>query len=365
MAHRTINFNAGPSGLPLPVLERAREELLDFAGTGMSVMEMSHRSKEYDAVHEEAIALVRELLGIPAGFKVLFLQGGASLQFDMVPMNFLHGDRVADYVVSGRWAETAWREAQKVSGAAARVAASTAGEGFRRIPRQDELALTAGAAYVHVTTNNTIFGTQCRHIPATGGVPLVADMSSDIMWRPFDVRPFGMIYAGAQKNLGPSGLALVIAREDFLAGARDGLPSMLSYRLHAEKNSLHNTPPTFSIYILRSVLAHYKALGGLAALQARNEEKGRVLYGAIDAHPGFYRGHVTEKADRSVMNATFNLPSAELDARFVAEAGKAGMVGLKGHRDLGGIRVSMYNAVTVDQVKTLVSFMEAFVAKNG
>ncbi|MBI5528071.1 MAG: 3-phosphoserine/phosphohydroxythreonine transaminase [Deltaproteobacteria bacterium] len=365
MGKRVLNFFAGPAGLPLPALERARDEILDFSGSGMSVMEISHRAKEYEAVHEEAIALVRELLAVPEGFKVLLLQGGASLQFAMVPLNFVHGGKTADYVVSGKWSQGAYKEANLAVGAAAKVAASTESEGFRRLPRVDEIRHTEGAAYAHVTSNNTVFGTQWRTFPGTAGVPLVADMSSDIMWRPIDVRPFGMIYAGAQKNLGPSGLVVAIVREDFLATARDDLPSMLRYKVHASKNSLHNTPPTFSIYILRNVLAHYKAMGGLAAMQVQNEEKGRLLYGCIDAHAGFYRGYVTEKADRSVMNATFHLPTPELDAAFVAETRKNGMVGLKGYRDVGGIRVSMYNAVRVEDVRTLVSFMEEFVRKHG
>jgi phosphoserine aminotransferase len=365
MGKRVMNFFAGPAGLPLPALTRARDELLDFSGSGMSVMEISHRSKEYEAVHDEAIALVRELFSVPEGFKVLLLQGGASLQFAMAPMNFLHGGKCADYVISGKWAQGAYKEAKLAAGDAARVAASTESEGFRRLPRAAEIKLTPGAAYVHVTSNNTVYGTQWRAFPDTAGVPLVADMSSDIMWRPLDVRPFGLIYAGAQKNLGPSGLVVVIMREDFLATAREDLPSMLRYKVHAAKNSLHNTPPTFSIYILRNVLAHYKAMGGLPAMQAQNEEKGRLLYGCIDAHAGFYRGYVSEKADRSLMNVTFSLPTPELDAAFVAEAKKNGMIGLKGYRDVGGIRVSMYNAVRVEDVVALVGFMEEFERKHG
>lgn len=363
---RVINFYAGPAGLPLPALERAQQELLDFAGSGMSVMEMSHRSKEYEAVHEEAIALVKELMGLPAGYKVLLLQGGAHLAFGMVPLNLLRGGRKGDFILTGNWAEKAYKEAKLVAGDNARVAASTKEEKFARLPKASELKVGADATYVHFTSNNTVEGTQWQEPPAGGGVPYVCDMSSDIMWRPFDVKPFGLIYAGAQKNLGPSGVTLVIISDELLAKCEaQDLPSYLRFKMHAEKNSLYNTPPTFGIYILRNVLAYNKQIGGLKALEAQNREKGALLYGCIDRHAGFYRGFVTEKADRSLMNVNFFLPSPELDDAFVKEAKKNGMVGLKGYRDIGGIRVSMYNAVTVPQIETLVSFMEEFVKKNG
>ena len=362
---RVINFYAGPAGLPLPALERAQKELLDFEGTGMSVMEISHRAKEYDAVHNEAIALVRELLGVPESYKILLLQGGGNLQFGMLPMNLLHGGRVADFIVTGNWAKKAYKEAQIVAKEAAKLAASTEQEKFTRLPSQDELKLTPGAAYVHFTSNNTIYGTQWLDFPKAGSVPLACDMSSDFLWRKFDVAPFGFVYAGAQKNLGPSGVTVVLIREDLLAQCREDLPSYLRYKIHADKNSLFNTPPCFGIYILRNVLAYNKSIGGLATIEKNNREKGRLLYGCIDAHPEFYRGTVKVKEHRSFMNVTFRLPSEELDAKFVAESKKAGMVGLKGYRDVGGIRVSMYNAVTVENVKTLVSFMEEFVRKNG
>ncbi len=365
MAHRVINFYAGPAGLPLPALERAGRELLDFEGTGMSVMEISHRSKEYDAVHNEAIALVRELLAVPDTYKVLFLQGGGNLQFAMLPMNILHSGRKADYIITGNWAKKAFKEAKIVSGDAVRAIASTEAEGFRRLPTPEEIKVDAGAAYVHLCSNNTIYGTQWKSFPSTGGVPLACDMSSDFMWRPFDVTPFGFIYAGAQKNLGPSGLVVALIREDFLEMCTDALPSMLQYRVHAEKNSLFNTPPCFSIYILRNVLAHNKAIGGLAAIERNNRTKGELLYGVIDRFPELYRGYVTVKEDRSFMNVDFNLPGEEMDAAFVAEAKKHGMVGLKGYRTLGGIRVSMYNAVSVEDISTLVSFMEDFAAKHA
>jgi len=363
--HRVINFYAGPAGLPRPALERAQKELLDFENTGMSVMEISHRAKEYDAVHEEAISLTKELLNLPSNYKVLLLQGGGNLQFAMLPLNILHGGRTADYIVSGTWAKKAYKEAKIVCGDAAKLAASTEEENFSRLPYQRELKLNPNAAYVHFTSNNTIYGTQYNDFPETGSVPLACDMSSDMMWRPFDVKRFGFIYAGAQKNLGPSGLVLAIIRDDFLAQCRDDIATMLRYKIHAEKNSLYNTPPCFSIYILRNVLAYNKSIGGLAAVEKNNQEKGRLLYGCIDRNKDFYRPIVKEPAHRSLMNIVFRLPTEDLDAKFVSEAKKQGMIGLKGYRDLGGVRVSTYNAVTVDNVKTLVAFMEEFVKNNG
>lgn len=365
MTHRVINFYAGPAALPLPALERAQAELLNFENTGMSVMEISHRAKEYDAVHEEAIALLKELLDVPANFKVLLLQGGGNLQFAMLPMNILHSGRKADYIITGQWAEKAYKEARIVAGDAVRIVASTKEEGFRRLPRPEEIHVNPDAAYVHFCSNNTIYGTQWKSFPPTGGLPLACDMSSDFLWRPFDVRPFGLIYAGAQKNLGPSGLVVVLIRDDFLAACSDTLPSMLQYKIHADKNSLYNTPPCFSIYILRNVLAYNKSIGGLAVIEQNNRRKGELLYGCIDRYPAFYRGYVTVKDDRSFMNVDFNLPNEEMDALFVAEAKKNGMVGLKGYRSLGGIRVSMYNAVTVAQIETLVAFMEDFAAQHA
>jgi phosphoserine aminotransferase len=366
MTNRVINFYAGPAGLPLPALQRAQEELLDFAGTGMSVMEISHRAKEYDAVHEEALSLTRELMGIPDNYKVILLQGGAHLAFGMIPLNLLRNGRQADYLVTGNWAEKAYKEAKLVGGEEnVRVAGSTKAEKFARLPKASEITYNPNAAFVHFTSNNTVEGTQWKDFPATDK-PLVCDMSSDIMWRPFDVSKFGLIYGGAQKNLGPSGVTLVIMSDEMLAQCQDkDLPSYLRYPIHAEKNSLYNTPPCFGIYILRNVLAHNKSIGGLKAIEATNRKKGEVLYGCIDRHPGFYKGFVTEKADRSLMNVDFFLPSEELTDMFVKEAKKAGMVGLKGYRDIGGIRVSTYNAVSLADVETLVAYMEAFVQKNG
>jgi len=365
MSHRVINFYAGPAALPLPALERAQAELLDFENTGMSVMEISHRAKEYDAVHNEAIALVKELLAVPDNFKILLLQGGGNLQFAMLPMNILHSGRKADYIITGQWAKKAYKEAKIVAGEAARVIASTEEEKFARLPRKDEIKVNPDAAYVHFCSNNTIFGTQWKSFPETGGIPLASDMSSDFMWRPFDVKPFGLIYAGAQKNLGPSGLVVAIIRDDFLAACSDKLPSMLQYKIHADKNSLYNTPPCLSIYILRNVLAYNKSIGGLDAIYKNNLKKGELLYGCIDKYPEFYKGHVKVKDDRSYMNVDFFLPTDELTDAFVKESKAAGMVGLKGYRDLGGIRVSMYNAATVDQIKTLVAFMEDFAKKHA
>jgi phosphoserine aminotransferase len=365
MTNRVINFYAGPAGLPLPALQRAQEELLDFAGTGMSVMEISHRAKEYEAVHEEALSLVRELMNIPANYKILLLQGGAHLAFGMIPLNLLRGGRKADYILTGNWAEKAYKEARLVGGENVRVGGSTREQKFARLPKASELSIGADSAFVHFTSNNTVEGTQWQDFPRTDK-PYVCDMSSDIMWRPFDISQFGMIYAGAQKNLGPSGVTLVIVRDDFLemCEAQD-LPSYLRFKIHAEKNSLYNTPPCFGVYILRNVLAYNKSIGGLAAIEANNRKKGALLYGCIDKHAGFFKPFVTETADRSLMNVDFFLPTEDLTSAFVSEAKKAGMVGLKGYRDVGGIRVSAYNAVTVANVETLVSFMEEFVKRNG
>ncbi len=361
---RAINFNAGPAGLPLPALERARDEFVDFKGTGMSILEHSHRGKDYEAVHDEAIAQLTRLLGIPESHQVLFLQGGASLQFAMVPMNFLPKDGSADYILTGTWSEKALEEA-KVLGTP-RVAATTIGpdKRYTRIPKQAELQLDPKAAYVHITSNNTIFGTQWHAWPEVGAVPMVADMSSDFLWRPTDVSRFALIYAGAQKNLGPSGVTVVVIRKDFMARGRKDLPKILKYTTFAENNSLYNTPPTFGIYLMRNVLAWIEEQGGLTGMERRNTEKAEILYGALDRMSAFYRAPV-ERAARSRMNIVFRLPTEELDDRFVAEAKKQRMVGLKGHRSAGGIRVSAYNAVSPDDIRTLVSFMESFAKANG
>ena len=359
---RTWNFYAGPATLPPPALERAKADIPDWEGTGMSVMETSHRSPEYDAVHEEAISLMTELLGLDDNHQVLFIQGGASMQFAMLPMNFIPKGGSADYINTGTWSQKAIKEANIV--ATGRTAGSSEAEGFTRIPKQEELDLDPQAAYVHITSNNTIKGTQYHEFPDTGDVPLVADMSSDILWRPFDANRFGLIYAGAQKNIGPSGVTVVILNKPWLEKANEDLPSMLSYATYSAKNSLYNTPPTFAIYMVRNVLVWLKEQGGLAAVERVNRTKGDLLYGVIADHPDFYRCPVAEDS-RSYMNVVFRLPSEELEAQFVTEGKAAGMVGLKGHRSVGGCRASIYNAMPLEGVETLADFMKDFARKNG
>jgi phosphoserine aminotransferase len=359
---RALNFGPGPAALPFSVIEEAQAELLDFSGTGMSILEVSHRSPEYDKVHNEAQALLKELLGVGDNTKVLFLGGGASLQFAMVPYNFLPPGKTADYLVTGTWAKNALKQAQIIGQPS--VAATTEVEGkFTRIPRPEECRFTDGAAYVHFTSNNTIFGTQWQRFPEVKA-PLVCDMSSDFLWRSFDASKFSLIYAGAQKNLGPAGVTVVLLRDDLLAQTRTDLPTMLSYKTHADKNSLYNTPPCFAIYLVGKVLRWLKGKGGLQAMEKINREKGDLLYGTIDKHAGFYRAPV-ERESRSYMNVVFRLPTEELEKKFVEEGKKLGMVGLKGHRSVGGIRVSTYNAVELAWVKTVAQFMEDFVARNG
>ncbi len=359
-----ITFNAGPAGLPLPALERARDEFIDFHGSGMSILEHSHRGKEYEAVHDEAIALLTEMLGVPPTHQILFLQGGASLQFAQVPMNFLPKDGSADYILTGTWSEKALDEAKLLGTPKVAATTLTADKRYTRIPKQSEVKLDAKAAYVHLTSNNTIFGTQWHTFPEVGAVPLIADMSSDILWRKIDVSKFGLIYAGAQKNIGPSGVTLVILERDLMSRARKDIPKILRYSTHAENNSLYNTPPTFAVYLMRNVLAWMKSVGGLAQVEKWNREKAELLYGALDKLSRFYRTPV-EKDSRSVMNIVFRLGSESLEDKFVSDAKKAGMVGLKGHRSAGGIRVSAYNAVSPDNVRTLVGFMEDFARANG
>lgn len=363
MPKRVLNFNPGPAALPLSALELARDELLDFEGTGMSILEHSHRGKHYEAVHAETVSLLRELLGIPDSHQVLFMQGGASMQFALVPMNLLHPGKSADYVVTGVWGEKAFAEAQLLG--TAREAANTFdGELYRRVPRQDELSLDPNAAYLHFTTNNTIYGTQFFEYPDSGSVPLIADMSSDIAWRPIDVSKFDLIYAGAQKNIGPAGVTIVIAKKDLIASGRKDIPKIMRYATVAKEDSLHNTIPVFAVYMVRNVLRWLKAEGGTAAMEKRNRKKGDLLYGLIDEMPELYRCPV-EKSSRSLMTAVFRLPSEDLEKKFVAEAEKRDMVGLKGHRSVGGIRVSMYNAMDPSGVETLVGFMREFAKANG
>ena len=361
MTERIFNFSAGPAVLPVPVLERAREEMLSLPGVGMSVMEISHRSKTFDAIHQGAKQGLKELLGIPEGYHVLFLQGGASLQFSMVPQNFLAGGGSADYVLTGSWGKKAIKEAKRVG--AASIAADMADSGYNRIPAQDELKLDPAAAYVHVTSNETIEGVEWQHDPDVGDVPLVCDASSDICSRPVDVSKYALIYAGAQKNLGPSGVTVVIIREELLAQGQAGLATMLDYRTHAENDSLYNTPNTWGIYILNLVCEWMREQGGMEAIHQRNEEKARKIYDAIDS-TDFYRGHAARES-RSLMNVTFRLPSEELEKKFTAEATAAGLDGLKGHRSVGGIRASIYNAFPSEGVDALVEFMREFERTNG
>lgn len=358
---RIYNFSAGPAVLPLPVLEQAQRELIALPGVGMSVLEISHRSATFERILEQTAADLRALGGIPPTHKVLFLQGGASLQFSMVPMNLLSPGATADYIVTGGWAQKALKEAQRVG--SVNVAASTEAEGFSRIPRQDELRLTPGAAYVHFTTNNTLFGTQWRTEPDVGSVPLVADASSDIFSRPIDVSKYALIYAGAQKNLGPSGVTLVIIREDLLARSSKALAPMLNYAVHAEHGSMYNTPNTFGIYLMGLVARWALGQGGLEEIGRRNDRKAARLYAEID-RTGFYRG-TAEPDSRSRMNVTFRLPSPELEKMFVAEAAAAGLDGLKGHRSVGGIRASIYNAFPEEGVDALVAFMREFERRHG
>ncbi len=355
---RAMNFNAGPAALPEEALDRAQRELLDIEGTGLSILEHSHRGKTYDAIHTQALALVRELLAVPDSHDVMFVQGGASGQFAVVPMNLLPAGKSADYVVTGSWAKKAAKEAKNVG--KVRIACSTEKDKkFARVPAQSELDLDPGAAYVHIASNNTIAGTQFDEFPDTGSVPLVADMSSDIMWRPIDVSKFGLIYAGAQKNIGPSGIVLVIADKALIENGRTDIPEIFQYRTHAAAGSLYHTPPTFSIYLMRNILEIVKSSGGVAAMEKHNREKARVLYDAIEARPDFFTSPV-EKPSRSLMNVVFNLPTPELEAEFVAEATKNGMVGLKGHRSVGGVRASIYNAAKLEWVQALAGFMAEF-----
>ena len=358
---RIFNFSAGPGCLPVPVLEQAQADLVNYKGVGMSVLEMSHRSKTYDAIIKTAQADLREVLGIPEGYHVLFLQGGASLQFSMVPLNFLPKDGSADYLVTGAWSQGAVKEAKRVG--TVNIAGTTESENFGRIPAQSELTLDAGASYVHFTSNNTIFGTEWATEPEVGSVPLICDASSDILCRSIDVSKYGLIYAGAQKNMGPAGVTTVIVRDDMLARIPDGLHTMLDYRTHVKKESLYNTPPCFAIYVVGLVLQWLKGLGGLEAMERINREKAGMLYDAIDA-TDYYRGTAAPDS-RSLMNVTFRLPNEDLEKKFVAEATAAGLDGLKGHRSVGGLRASIYNAFPTEGVKALVDFMKEFERANG
>jgi phosphoserine aminotransferase len=357
-----LNFNAGPAALPHSVLEKVQAELLDYQGRGMSIMEMSHRSKEYEAINTRAEANFKRLIGVGDGYRVLFVQGGASTQFATVPMNFCPPGATADYIVTGSWGEKAIEEAANLG--KPHLAASTKADSYKRVPTQAEIQLSADPAYVHLTSNETIQGVQFHEFPNFGNSPLVADMSSDILSRPIDAGKFALIYAGAQKNLGPSGVTVVLIRESWMEKANKGVPTMLRYSTHAKNNSLYNTPPMFGVYVLDLVLQWIDSLGGVEGVAKINAAKGQALYNAIDGSGGYYKGHA-EPGSRSNMNVTFRLPSEELEKQFVSEGQKAGMVGLAGHRSVGGIRASIYNATGLEACQALASFMGDFAKKNG
>ena len=360
-ANRIYNFNPGPAALPLSVLEEIQQNFLDFSGSGMSVTEISHRSKHFDDVINDAVARTKRLLGLDDSFHVLFLQGGASMQFAMIPMNFLAGNSSADYVDTGTWSSKAAQEA-RIQGKAINVVASSADKNYSYIPR--DIKFNADAVFVHITSNNTIKGTGWAELPDTKGVPIICDMSSDIMSKPMDAQKFGMFYAGAQKNMGPAGVCLVVIRRDMLDLVPDSVPTMLRYDTYAAKNSLYNTPPCFAIYVLDLVLKWLEdTVGGLDKMAALNQKKAALLYAFMDAG-GFYRA--TAEADsRSLMNITFRLPNEDLEQQFVQQAQQQGLAGLKGHRSVGGCRASLYNAVSLEAVESLVAFMKTFEKENG
>ena len=361
MKGRIYNFNPGPAALPLPVLEEIQAELLNFKGSGMSVTEISHRSEWFDEIIDDARTRVRRLLRLDERFHVLFLQGGASLQFCMIPMNLLSEGQSADYVNTGTWATKAIKEAT-IQGKRVNVVASSEDKGFSYIPR--DIPFNPDAAYAHITSNNTIKGTQWPSFPDTGRVPLICDMSSDMMSRPFDISPFGLIYAGAQKNLGPAGATLVIIRQDMVERVPQHLPTMLKYSTFVDHGSMFNTPPCFVVYAIQLVLKWLEdTIGGLEKMESLNREKASLLYQAIDK-TGFYTG-TADRGCRSMMNVTFRLPSEDLEKRFVHQATEYGLDGLKGHRSVGGCRASIYNATSLEGVKTLIAFMDEFARKNG
>ena len=360
-SERIFNFSAGPAVLPVPVLEQAQRELKALPGVGMSILEISHRSKSFEDVLARAEADIRQLAKVPPNYRVLFLQGGASLQFAMVPMNLLAAEATADYIITGVWAAKAAEEAKKLG--KVHIAATTKAEQFTRIPRPEEIVLTPGSAYVHMTSNNTIYGTEWKDLPRVGDIPLVSDTSSDMFSRPIDVSKHAVIYAGAQKNMGPAGVTVVIIREDLLARSAASLPAMLSYAVHAENGSMHNTPPVFAIYVLGLVTRWLIERGGLQETAKINERKAARLYAEID-NTGFYRG-TAQKDSRSLMNVTFRLSTEALEKQFVNEAEHAGLDGLKGHRSAGGIRASIYNAFPEEGVVALVDFMKDFERRLG
>jgi phosphoserine aminotransferase len=361
MSDRIHNFSAGPAALPEPVLRKAQEAIWDAAGSGIGIMEHSHRGKVFDRIINEAEEACRALAGIPDNYRVLFLQGGASLQFAMVPMNFLRDGATADFLLTGVWSQKAVKEAKPIG--KVHIAASSEATNFDRIPKTSEIRYSSSPAYVHFTSNNTIYGTQWRsEPPAAGSAPLVADTSSDMYSRPIDVRKYGLIYAGAQKNLGPSGVVLVIIRDDLVESGSKALPTMLQYRTHAAENSMYNTPPTFGIYVMGEIFKWIQAQGGLAAMAEHNESKAGLLYDYLD-NSQFFRG-TAQRDSRSLMNVCFRAPSEELEAKFISEATKRGLDGLKGHRSVGGMRASIYNACPRKSVEALVSFMQEFERAN-
>jgi phosphoserine aminotransferase len=363
-AKRAFNFNAGPGALPLPVLERIREELLDWRGSGMSVMEMSHRSPEFESISAGAEQKLRNLLGISDHYAVIFVQGGGSMQFTMAPMNLSIPGRPVDVLHTGTWTAKAIGELKK--GILYNIAASTEAEKFVRLPRRDEMNFSPDASYVHICTNNTIEGTQWTALPETGDVPLVADMSSDIASRPIDVKKYGVIFAGAQKNLGPSGVTIVVIRKDLAERADKNLPTLLQYRTHIKEKSLYHTPPTFAVYVVGLVLEWIESEGGIQGMEKRNEAKARLLYDTIESSGGFYSCPV-EKASRSKMNVVFRVASGDdpVEKQFAAKATAASLVGTPGHRSVGGLRVSLYNAVTIEAVEALTGFMREFHRTRG
>lgn len=362
MTERIYNFSAGPAVLPLEVLEQAQSEMLSLSGSGMSVMEISHRSNHFAPILEGATKGIRELLEVPDNYKILFLQGGASLQFSMIPLNFLGRDETADYIVTGAWGVKAVKEAKKCG--SVNTIFTTEAENFKSVPTQDELNFTANAKYVHYTSNETIEGVEFKYDLDGKGIPIICDASSNILSKPIEIEKYALIYAGAQKNIGPSGVTLVIIRDDLIAEVPKNQHSMLDYRLFAEQDSMPNTPNTWGIYLINLVCEHTKKHGGLAAMQKKNEEKAKILYDAIDQSDGFYDGHAN-RAARSLMNVTFRLPNETLEKQFVTEATTNGLDGLPGHRSVGGIRASIYNAFPKEGVEALVDFMKDFTQKNG
>lgn len=359
--YRALNFNAGPAALPESVLKEAEKNWRNFNGSGMAVMELSHRSKEYETVHNKAKELLRNILSIPDNYEILFLQGGASLQFSMVPMNLLTEEKSGHYILTGVWSEKAYEESKKIGPTV--IAASSKEEKYRIIPTFKENALAGNAAYLHITSNNTIYGTQWHSYPTIEKIPLIADMSSDILSKPLTIENFDLIYAGAQKNLGPSGVTVVIINKGLLSKAKENLPTMLDYNTYAEHNSLYNTPPTLAIYLLKLVLEWVVLEGGLTTIAKKNEEKAKILYDIMDESEGFYIGHA-EKSSRSKMNVTFNLHNEDTSKRFLENAKETGFIGLNGHRSVGGCRASIYNAIPIEHVYQLAEFMKTFRRKN-